>query len=411
MSGEKRSSFSSGAPKKQSSKSASSSSSSLGAKKKSAPSSMRSAKTPGSTRSSGVPLSAEKIAELDSQLDDFDSELETIADSINSHKNTLAELDRGVGELVEHIAEIRERGYRYKGFLEGKVDVLSGKWQTARPEVLREIESAENQVLPLHADVTERLAAVRRSGKTSQALSQVTSVKAEIGNLQTRVKASETSIEAAYGPVRQAFYQTRSQVQEVLWILDQVDQASFDILAEENVVQAVEAKWWRDGKNKGPEGVLYLTDQRLVFEQKEKKATKKVLFVATEKETYQEMLFEAPVMSVDSVKASSKGLMGHQDHLDFEFGSGSDFANAHFHIDGQESEWWTGLVNRVKNGEIRREQYAAGEEASPTVDEESAGSLAEAPERCTSCGAPFDTPVAKGQRQIQCEYCGTTMRW
>ncbi len=407
MSGEKRSSFSSGAPKKQPTKSVSTSSS----MKKSAPSSMRSASSSGTAKSSGPPLSEEKAAELDSQLGGFDSDLETIGEAINSHKKTLAELDQGINELVQNIAEIRERGYRYKGFLEGKIDIVSGKWQTARPVVLREIDTAEAQILPLHSNVMDQVAAVRRSGKTSQALRQVTSVKAEIGNLQTRVNAAESSIEAAYGPVRQAFYQTRSQVQEVLWILDQVDQASFDFRAEENVVQAVKAKWWRDGKNKGPDGVLYLTDQRLVFEQKEKKATKKVLFVATEKETLQEMLFEAPVMSVDSVKASSKGLMGHQDHLDFEFGSGSDFANAHFHIDGQESEWWTGLVNRVKSDEIRRERYVTEAETLPVFDEENVGSLAEAPERCTACSAPFDAPIAKGQRQIQCEYCGTTMRW
>jgi predicted nucleic acid-binding Zn-ribbon protein len=406
MSDEKRSSFSSGAPKKRSTHSSSSMT-----KKKTTSASTRPAKVSGSTAGSGAPLSAEKIAELDAQLDGFDSDLDTIGEAINTHKNAMAELDRGIDELLQHIEEIRQRGYRYKGFLEAKVEVLSRKWKKAKPEVQREINAAEAEILPVHANVTEHLATVQGGRKTTQALRQVASMEAEIENLQTRVRAFEASIEAAYGPVRQAFYQTRSQVQEVLWILDQVDQASFEIHAEENVIQAVKAKWWRDGKNKGPEGVLYLTDKRLVFEQKEKVATKKVLFVATEKETIQEMLFEAPVMSVDSVKASSKGLMGHQDHLDFEFGSGSDFANAHFHIDGQESEWWAGLVNRVKSDEIHREWYATGEEAIPMADEESAGSLAEAPERCTACGAPFDAPLAKGQRQIQCEYCGTTMRW
>jgi hypothetical protein len=41
----------------------------------------------------------------------------------------------------------------------------------------------------------------------------------------------------AYSGVQQVYGQTNAQVKEVLWLLDQVDQASFDILAGENPVQ------------------------------------------------------------------------------------------------------------------------------------------------------------------------------
>jgi hypothetical protein len=144
---------------------------------------------------------------------------------------------------------------------------------------------------------------------------------------------------------------------------------------------------------------------------RKKKVTKKVLFIAAEKETLQEMLFQVPVGAVEGVKSSSKGLFGHEDHLDFTFGPAADYPIAHFHIDGQESEFWVGLIKKVQNGEISNERYYATGENAKVEAQALQEIFANAPQKCTACGAPFDAPIAKGQRQIKCEYCGTLMTW
>lgn len=324
---------------------------------------------------------------------------------MSDYKRYLADFDTDISALADQIEEVRTRGYRYKSFLEGKRQTLQGKWRTAKSAMSNEIEEAESV---LQGMITEAADEVNRAYHTAGAIA---AAEGALGNLEARVDAAEAAIQATYAGIQATLYQTQQQVQDTLWMLEQIDQAEFDLLAEENPVQAVRAKWWRDGDNKGPDGILYLTDQRLIFEQKEEVTTKKVLFIATEKEVVQEMLFEAPISSIESVKASHKGLMGHQDHLDFTFGSAAPYANAHFHIDGQESAYWDGLVKRVQNGDIRHEWYYAEGETPEAAAQALEDTLVNAPEKCSSCGAPFDAPLTKGQRQIQCEYCGATMRW
>jgi hypothetical protein len=331
--------------------------------------------------------------------------------AFSDEKRSMSELEQGVSGLTQTLAEIRQRGYRYKSFLESKANVLAQKWETAKASALSEIQGAERDLQLLYGQVSQRHGAAKQAMGGPSAGAQLAALEQQVGQLRARLGAAQSTIAAAYSGVQQVYNQTNAQVKEVLWLLDQVDQASFDILAGENPVQAVKAKWWRDGKDRGPVGVLYLTDQRLIFEQKEEKATKKVLFITTEKEMLQEMLFQVPIGAVEEIKSSSKGLFGHEDHLDFTFGSGAEYPTAHFHIDGQESEFWVGLIKRVQNGEISSERYYAPGENAEAEAQALQETFANAPQRCTACGAPFDAPIAKGQRQIKCEYCGTLMTW
>lgn len=336
--------------------------------------------------------------------------IQQIADdvSLSSHYATLSQLDQDVIGLADQVADLRERGYCYKNYLERKVDTLGRKWQEAEPSLRRELANAEAELRPAYDRLVQQYESAARMRAGARGRASV--LEQQVQALQSQASAADTALRSIYSGVSETYHQTAQQLAEVAWLLDSVDQASFELLVGENPIQAVEAKWWRDGKNDGPEGVLYLTDQRLLFEQKEKVATKKVLFITTESEMVQELLLEVPCGAIGEVKASSQGLMGHEDHLDFEF-SGGNVRAAHFHIDGQDSEMWAGLVNRVLNGEIERERwYADGQDAASMAEAE-AEAMAAAPTQCSACGAPLDAMLVRGQRQIECEYCGTITRW
>jgi predicted Zn-ribbon and HTH transcriptional regulator len=353
--------------------------------------------------SAGAGLSEEMVERLGALDDKLDALRDAVTMSDPQHE--VDRIDDDITQLAEQVIRVRERGYRYKSYLERKVKTLQDKWRQAEPVVRRELRNAESELVPAYDNLAQQRGGIERRGA-----SQLTSFEREVDDLQARVSTADAKIESAYSGVRSTLQQTQQQVREVDWLLDQIEQASFDLLAGENPIQAVEAKWWRDGKKQGPEGILYLTDQRLLFEQKEQVATKKVLFVATEKETIQELLIEAPVGAVSTVTTADRGIGGHQDHIEVEFREG-DYAGAHFHLHGQESEMWVSLIKRVLNGEIEREKYyAEGEDAAAeqaTLDE----ALASAPSSCPSCGAPFDAQLVKGQRQLECEYCGMVARW
>ncbi len=116
----------------------------------------------------------------------------------------------------------------------------------------------------------------------------------------------------------------------------------------------VPARWDQQG-DEDPEGVLYVTSQRLIFEQKEKVATKKVLFLTLASELAHEVMIGEPLSNVRSVKSTNRGLFGHQDFLEVSFDS-PKLKTVAFHLNGQDSEEWARLVHMAKSGEIEKDR-------------------------------------------------------
>lgn len=354
----------------------------------------------------GAALSEDLLARVNT----VDTKLRGLYDGVSftSERRALEDLGAGIGALVEQTARIRERGYVYKSYIERKVETLVAKWGEAEPSARYALDQAEYELTPGYNALAEQLNSLVSTGRATAG--QVQGLESGLSDLETRVSTSKSNAYLLYKDVSQTYYQTKAQIDQIVWLLDQLDHSSFELLAGENAIQAVEGKWWRDGDDEGPQGILYLTDQRLLFEQKEKVAKKKVLFITTESELVQQLVMANPIGAVESVKASSRGLGGHEDHLDLAFSSG-DWVNAHFHLKGQDSEEWAALVKRVLNGDIQRERYSTGGEVPAGGAQDVEQTLAQAPTKCNACGAPIDEQIVRGQRQVQCEYCGTVMRW
>jgi len=207
-----------------------------------------------------------------------------------------------------------------------------------------------------------------------------------------------------YGNLEQEIYAFDTQLTELEYSMEQSEAASFGFLPGESTVRAVKAIWCRNGKEqKGdPEGVLFLTDQRLIFEQKEEIATKKVLFVTTERQKVQEKLFEVPAVSVTSVKASKQGVFKNVDMLDLVLESGVFAHEATLHI-YQDGENWQKLITQVKNHEIDAIRVIA-------VDQAAVEKAKAAPTQCPYCGGAITKPILRGMETINCDYCGKVIR-
>ena len=167
---------------------------------------------------------------------------------------------------------------------------------------------------------------------------------------------------------------------------------------------AVKAVWCKDVKerNDDPEGVLYLTDQRLIFEQKEEVATKKILFITTEKKKVQELKWEIPVVLTDEVKPSKQGMLKNEDHLDIRFGEGATLESAHLHI-WQEGTEWLQLLNKAKTKDFDKGRAVA-------IDQAEVEKVKAVPAQCPSCGANMGQVILRGQDSVKCEYCGFVIR-
>jgi hypothetical protein len=312
-------------------------------------------------------------------------------------EDDMGELQTTLTLLPTEIKDLRRRGYVFRSFLERKVDVLNSQWEDASRRVSREV-SRHTRELQREADEAERMLNQAMGGGSVQ----ISRAQSAVEALEHKVDGAHSTVRAMYETLQQNVNQTRSQVEEIKWSLDQVDQASFELHPAEDSVAACKAQLMENGKE-GPQGVLYLTDERLIFEQKEKKATKKVLFIATEKETVQELIFAVPVGQIEKVEASQKGFLGRKEMMELFFTPEADLSSALLRLRGTDNEAWAGLIGRVRSGEIARERTRPKDEAAME-------SARAAPTQCPTCGAALAVEIVRGMREITCDYCGTVIR-
>ncbi len=339
--------------------------------------------------------------DIDSVKRDFSSLVSEI--SLNSVQSDFSDLDTQIANLGLRIQKIRDRGYIYNKISEQQSQNFQKQWATKKfpiqNQITNEIRNLQNSIRPLEVRVNGL-----RIGAASPAI--VASVKSEISNFKSRVDSSERTIRAMFDGLENEVDQVETQLDKVESTLDNCESASFGFLPGESVVMAVKAVWTMDDKKEDksdPDGILFLTDQRLVFEQKEEIATKKVLFVTTERELVQKQLFEVPVVSIESVKATKQGLFKNEDWIELVLASGCFSREAKLHLDGQDSEEWQKLITRVKTREIEADRTVG-------VDKTAEEKVKTAPTQCPNCGGAITKPVLRGQDTITCEFCGNVIR-
>ncbi len=262
-----------------------------------------------------------------------------------------SEMEVLLHRVIELLESARDKGYRYQSDLETLAYQAAGDWEKASPQVRQSIARAsremDRELKNLDTQV-QRLNANIYSAKAAE--SHLRTAKTKANSLLSKQADLSRQIEAKYSAAESQLYALESRLTAIHWALDQLDESQFELQTGEDLIMAVPARWDKEGKD-DPEGVLFLTNQHLVFERKEKVATKKVLFITTSSELVQEVILEQPLSAVQSYRAESKGLFGHQDFLSVEL-SEKKLGAVSLHLDGQDSKIWSELLKQAKSGAI-----------------------------------------------------------
>ena len=211
--------------------------------------------------------------------------------------------------------------------------MLGKQWDDVRSTIQRNIETEAGR---LRDDMEMLRVKVEQAGrmtdKPDNLSGRLPTLEGELNEVESKIKAAETQIKQLYSTLHQDITQAIAELRNINWYLDQKDEASFPFLAGELLFLAAKAEWAQTGKAKDdPDGILYLTDQRLVFEQKETTGKKLGLFGG--KKT-QGLEWEIPLNQVEKVEAENKGLFGGKDMLNFTLGSGAPFGNLTVEVKG-----------------------------------------------------------------------------
>lgn len=322
------------------------------------------------------------------------SDVRDAAENVETSANRVADLAN----------KARELGYAWEKDLEPRCLDYRRRWQDLKPQVMAALERESSAL-------TNRVTQVTYQG--NYALTHATTpanADKELSDGEKAVNALTNDAEAAAKTIRGMFdkFQTdlnalETHLDTIQKMLERAQQSKIAWLPGEAVVGVVPAKWDRSGDDDA-QGYLYLTDLRLVFEQDQEIATKKVFFIATEKKRVQQVALETQVGEIENTQASKRGVFGNEDHLDFTFGGSANVRSAHFHINGQDANEWQGMVQRVKTGGMESTRVTALSDAEKQR-------LKNAPTKCPSCASPLTAPILRGQTEIKCPACGTVTRF
>ena len=127
------------------------------------------------------------------------------------------------------------------------------------------------------------------------------------------------------------------------------EEASFNFNAGEKVVMADKAEWVVTGKGKeDPDGILFLTDQRILFEQKETTGKFLGLFGGQKQHGLQ---WEYPVSQINSVSFKDEGMLKGKDMLMIEMKSGAAHSSIMLEVKGaDDNSLWSDVVGKAISG-------------------------------------------------------------
>jgi len=344
-------------------------------------------------------LTEEAAAELQENVDDLKTRYKDLVSRVQLTDvvSETESLGTTLQTLPDDIQQIRNRGYTFHSYLEDKVVVLAERWD----EVNDKIEDwLEEETAELEDDLAAAASHVSSlSGDLTGRHSRITEkLGAVLDEMETQVSASEEKIQALYGEVEREVNKTKSQLSRISKQLDWLEGASFELAPGEGLFIAAEAEW-TDDRDK-PDGYIFVTDKRMVFEQNEK--TGKRLGMFGGKQT-QEVLWETPLSAIEKVTGDDQGMFGGKDMMKLELGAGAPYAEINCEIKGGiEADFWAQQVQRAAKGYIAQDSTV---EPDPELIER----LRNAPTDCPNCGGVLPE-LSAGDTQVTCSYCGTVIR-
>jgi predicted nucleic acid-binding Zn-ribbon protein len=351
-----------------------------------------------------TPLPDEQI---NNEINSLQAKIGWMQDSVRLKNalNAVEDLQTTVNGMQQRINGLRTRGYVFAKDLEAQAADFVNQWSQLHPPLVTQINvqtaTLQGSLRAIELKMTQ-LNGLRSNPFAARPL--ITALEADMNLLDASVKSAESTINGMYDAFNSQVTHVTSQLNEIDYMLTQLAEARFQLLPSEGGIAAVKAVWCKDVKeqNEDPDGVLYLTDQRILFEQKEEIATKKILFITTAKQKVQELKWEVPVALIEEIKPSKQGMLKNEDHLDIRFGAGAARESVHLHI-WQDGNTWLQLLNRAHNKDFDRTRAVA-------IDPAEATKARNIPAKCPSCGAILDQVVLRGQDTMKCEYCGYVIR-
>ncbi len=326
--------------------------------------------------------------------------------NLSSLADHIEDINTKVNGLSRRVNELRKKNYIFDTNLEKNSFEFLKKWQpihtNLKVKLNQETSMLKSNMKPIEDQLVKASTNIQN---LSFSRPIINSLNISIENLSEKIKASERMLRGLYDSFERELNIFNKKLTDIEWSVKEFETSNLKLFPHEFLILGVKSTWTKDGeKDKDdPEGRLFLTDQRIIFEQKQEVATKKFLFITQERQLIQEILVDIPLRLVENINTSKQGIFKNQDYLEIDFASGAQYAQTEFHLQNQDCENWKALINKVLSGDYDKNR-------TEDIDQEILEKIKNAPTICPQCGATIKVQIIRGMDQFACEFCGAVIK-
>lgn len=261
-----------------------------------------------------------------------------------------------ITNLPNRLQAIRQRGYAYAADLESTATGLAKQWKDLEDDARYR---AQRRFQRLSWDIRDIQDALNRvTNLDNAALQTLTSrFNGELTRVEQEITDSRKQVMLALGPIPDQIQELIAKVSAIESYMKHGSEAGFSFNPAESVIMAVEANWKKGKDNKeNPNGILYVTNQRLIMEQNEKKGG----FAGIGGNKVQQLAWDVVLTAIQGVSSENKGLFGNIDLVHIRCASGPIAPEGLVEIkEGIKSDWFADQVRRAVSGDFEKERVTA----------------------------------------------------
>ncbi len=304
-----------------------------------------------------------------------------------------------IDDLVEQLARVRRRGFVFKKGLEGQLAEARELAPSAVEQVMKESRRTAARLEDRVEALVDRARRLTRDGDLRNNVTQVDLLEDEKRDLVQAISSAARKLSAITDPVVKAVDAVSAGVKKANQVLDTFEASTFSLQPGEDPIAVVGASW-EDAPGGAKKGNLFLSAQRIRFEQDEEIVTKKTMFFfAAEKKRVHQLLIDEPVGHLASSDDSTRGWVFKDQVLGFSWDRAAKArGTTTFEVESGSAKDWDTLVESIKDGSVEADRV----DGAPAPAE----SILTFAEQCSACAGALP-PAVKGQVTLTCPYCGT----
>jgi hypothetical protein len=327
----------------------------------------------------------------------YQQKINTMINDVNNIKTQLSNteskvygIDDTIAKLPARIASIRQMNYRLHANLEEDQLKAASRWATMGPVIKSEVSSRaatlKMDLSSLERDVNNHRISVTFDTFALTGLDlRINTLRVIVYDFSSKIQGELVQLDSILNPITQDLAAAESTVKLT-------SSASFQWKEGETPILAVPAK----DMNEKIEGILTLTNQRIIYENQKEIVLKKTFFIVTEKKIERQMSLERPIGSISKLSKGRVGLLAGAG-LFIEFKQGD--LQLKLDTKSEEADKVVKYYSLISSGQVDEELN----KTKPTEQKPAENRVVS----CPKCGAPYTGEIYRGQQTVQCKYCST----